>query len=197
MVLADQKTCPPSLCSFITLITYLFSLLPFTCLACLCASLCLCTLALTPYPTRCVGLSTYVIKSFLLFHSTVAPIIFILVCSKYFSPKFFYSSPPGSCHPLFTFPYPFHLPDFLQPACFSACLLFVLPLLSVVVRVSWTDAVYERSFALLTHGQHHTRTGNQARVRSIPFSPTRPRKPENVLSFSPLTPPLSPLWSRP
>jgi hypothetical protein len=42
LVLADQKTCPPFLCSFITLITYLFSLLllPFTCLACLYASLC-------------------------------------------------------------------------------------------------------------------------------------------------------------
>jgi hypothetical protein len=125
LALADQKTCPPSMCSFITLITYLFSLLPFTCLACLCDSLCLCTLALTPYPTRCVGLSTYVIKSFLLFHSTVALIIFILVCSKFFSPKFFTPPPPGSCHPFFTFYPTLHLPDFLQPACFSACLLLL------------------------------------------------------------------------
>ena len=75
-----------------------------------------------------------------------------------FFTQVFYSSPPESCHPFFTFLYPFHLPDLLQPAFFSACLLSVLPLLSVVVRVSWTDAVCGRSFALLTHGQHHTRT---------------------------------------
>jgi hypothetical protein len=45
--------------NIITLITYLYSLLPFTCLACLCASLCLCTLALTPCPTRCCWLIAY------------------------------------------------------------------------------------------------------------------------------------------
>ncbi len=66
---------------------------------------------------------------FFLFHSTVAPIISF--CSKvffhqsFFSPKFFLLLPPGSCHPFFTFHYPFHLPDFLQPACFSACLLLL------------------------------------------------------------------------
>jgi hypothetical protein len=38
-----------------------------------------------------------VIKSFLLFHSTVAPIIFILVCSKFFHQSFFTPPPPGSC----------------------------------------------------------------------------------------------------
>ena len=49
----------PSLFNLITLITYLFSLLlvPFTCLACLRASLCSCTLA-SPYLTRDVVLST-------------------------------------------------------------------------------------------------------------------------------------------
>ncbi len=149
-----------------------------------------------PYPTWCVGLSTYVIKSFLSFHSTatVAPIIFILVCSKFFSPKFFYSSPAGSCHPLFTFPYPFHLPDFLQPACFSACLLFVLPLLSVVVRVSWTDALCGRSFALLTHGQHHTRTQAIKHVCGVFRSP-RPClvSQRTFCPSAPLPPPLSPL----
>ncbi len=79
----------------------------------------------TAYPTRCVGLSTYVIKSFLLFHSTVTPIIFIFVCSKFFHQSFFTSPPPGSCHPFFTFYPTLHLPDFLQPACFSACLLLL------------------------------------------------------------------------
>ena len=60
---------PPPVLSFITLITYQFSLLPFACLACLCASLCSRTLVCTPYPTRCVNLSTYVILSFCDFHS--------------------------------------------------------------------------------------------------------------------------------
>ncbi len=108
---------------------------------------------------------------------------------------FFTPPPPGSCHPLFTFPYPFHLPDFLQPACFSACLLFVLPLLSVVVRVSWTDAVYGRSFALLTHGQHHTRTQAIKHVCGVSRSPDQAHKARERLSFSPL-PPLCPRCGR-
>ena len=120
-----QEPYPLPCFNLIILITYLISLLPFTCLACLCVSLWLCTLALTPYPTRCVGLSTYVIKSFLLFHSTVTPIIFILVCSKFFHQSFLLLPPPGSCHPLFTFYPTLHLPNFLQPACFSACLLLL------------------------------------------------------------------------
>jgi hypothetical protein len=120
---------PPSLFELITLITYLFSLLPFACLACLCTGLCLRTLALTPYPTQCVGLSTYVIKSFVLFHSklTVAPIIAFLSFQSIFSPKFFFTFPPWLLSPIFHlyYYYPFHLPDFLQPACFSACLLLL------------------------------------------------------------------------
>ncbi len=148
MVLAEQKTCPPSLCSFITLITYLFSLLPFTCLACLCASLCLCTIALIPYPTRCVGSSTYVIKSFLLFHSTVAPIIFILVCSKCFHQSVFYSSTPWVLSPIFhLLPYP--SPSWLPSASLLLCLLVVVACepLSLrncpcqFVRVSWAEGV--------------------------------------------------------
>jgi hypothetical protein len=114
--------------NLITLITYLFSLLPFTCLACLCASLCLCiTLALTPYPTRCVGLSTYVIKPFSisLYCRTNHFLLFFL----FFHQSFFHFSPPPPPHVLshtFHFlPYSFHLPDFLQPACFSACFAFV------------------------------------------------------------------------
>ncbi len=59
---ADQKTCPPSLCSFITLITYQFSLLSLLVLACLSASLCLLTLAFTLTYTG-VDLSTlYIIN---------------------------------------------------------------------------------------------------------------------------------------
>jgi hypothetical protein len=62
---------------------------------------------------------------------------------------FIFLPPPGFCHPLFTFVFlwlPFHLPDLLQPACFSACLcLFSLwPLLPlcgsgwVGLTVVWT-----------------------------------------------------------
>ena len=104
---------------------------------------------------RGVDLSTYVILSFCTsFRSFHLPTNRF----SFFFTKVFLLLPPGSCHPFFTFLYPCHLPDLLQPAFFSACLLSVLPLLSVVVRVSWTDAVCGRSFALLTHGQHHTRT---------------------------------------
>ena len=134
MVLADKRTCPPSLCEFITLITYLF--FPLTlCLSCLPSGQ---PVRAHPSPTYLVGLSTYVIKSFLLFHSTVAPII--LLCSKVFCfTKIVYSSPLGlvthfSLSPtLFTF-----LTCFSQlaslPACFLCCLCC-----SVVVRVSWTE----------------------------------------------------------
>ncbi len=89
-----QEPYPLPCFNIITLITYLFSLLPFTCLACLCASLCLCTLALTPYPTRCVGLSTYVIKSFSisLFCRTNHFLLFL-----FFSPKYFSLLPPPTC----------------------------------------------------------------------------------------------------
>ncbi len=175
MVLADQRTCPPSLCSFITLITYQFSLLLFVCLCLACLWLAALTYP-SPTPPYCtvVGLSTYLILSFLLFHSTVAPII--LLCSKvFFSPKFFLLLPPWVLSPTFHFPYPFHLPDFLQPACFSACLFAACSLCclccSVVVRVSWTDAVCGRSFALLTHGQHHTRTQAVKHVCGVFRSP--------------------------
>jgi hypothetical protein len=120
LVRENQRTCTPSLLEFITLITYQFSLLLFFCLTCPWLAA-LTYPSLTPPYCTVVGLSTYVILSFLLFHSTVGPIT--LLCSKvFFSPNVFHLSPPGSCHPLFTFLYPFHLPDLLQPACFSACL---------------------------------------------------------------------------
>jgi hypothetical protein len=130
-----------------------------------------------------------VILSFLLFHSTVAPII--LLYSKINSPKFFYSSPHGSCHPLFSFLYLFHLPDFLQPACFSACLLSLWPLLSLYAGWVGLTGCCGRSAALLTHGQHHTRTQAIKHVCGG-FLPERPVSPGNFLCFSPLTPPLSP-----
>ena len=124
MVLANQKTCPPSLFELTTLITYLFSFLLFACLACHRACLCSPTVALTIYPTRCVGSSTYVILSFL---------IFFVLCNNRFDfvfTKVFFTSPPlglvTHSSLLSFFDYPFHLPDLLQSACFSACLLLFL-----------------------------------------------------------------------
>jgi hypothetical protein len=85
-----------------------------------------------PSPTYLVGLSAYVIKSFFeprFAPFTLPPIVFVFFVQQIcFTPP-----PPGSCHPRFTFPYPFHLPDLLQPACFSACLLSVWPLLPLLL----------------------------------------------------------------
>jgi hypothetical protein len=132
LVLADQKACPPSLCEFITLITYQFSLVTLRLSCCPWPAYHLRTLADTT-SLKGVGLSTYVILSFCIslycrtnhFHSCLLKLVFTKV--------FFTLPPPGSCHPLFTLLYPFHLPDFLQPACFSACFFFCtsccLPLL--------------------------------------------------------------------
>ena len=55
---------PPTLFDFITLITYQFSLLPFACLACLCASLCSRTLV---SPLTLPGVLTYQHTWFCLF----------------------------------------------------------------------------------------------------------------------------------
>ncbi len=204
MVLADQKTCPPSLCEFITLITYQFS--PVT-LRLSCWPLA--SLPLT-YPSRhrfIEGCWLINIRdSVFLFHSTVARRTnhFNLVCSNCFhqSPKFFYSPPPGSCHPLFTLLYPFHLPDFLQPACFLLLCLFALCVVASVAPVrcavlgelDWPccDVV----LPYYTRSAPYLETGNQARERSL-WSPRKARKPREILFFSPLTPSLSLLWSRP
>ncbi len=133
----------------------------------------------TPYRTRSVGLSTYVIKSFSSF------------CVSFHQPflvfsfqSFFTSPPPGSCHPLFTFHYPFTiLTSFSQlvslPACSLCCLCC-----SVVVRVSWTDGVCGRSAALLTHGQHHTRTQAIKHVCGG-FPPDKARKPRERFVLQP------------
>ncbi len=61
LVLADKRTCPPSLCEFITLITYQFSFFLLTlCLSCLPLGQ---PVRAYPSPTYLVGLpTTYVIK---------------------------------------------------------------------------------------------------------------------------------------
>ena len=129
MVLPDKRTRSPSLCEFITLITYQFSLLPFACLACLCAGLRSRTLVYTPYPTRCVDLSFNIRDSvFLRFHSCLLSSRTNHFLSFLFFTKVFFNLPPTPClvshFSLFTLL--FTLPDFLQQLASPACLHFSL-----------------------------------------------------------------------
>jgi hypothetical protein len=132
-----QEPYPLPCLNLITLITYLFSLLLYVCLSCPWASPYLRTLADTTllHGRWLINIRDSVFSFISLYCRTNH---FILVCSKcFFSPKFFSFSPPGSCHPLFTFLYPFHLSDFLQPACFSAFfLLFVVSVLPLASSVT-------------------------------------------------------------
>ncbi len=71
----------------------------------------------TPYPTRCVDLSTYVILSFCDSHQS-----FLIV---FFLPKFFqFPSPPCLVSHFSLFTLLFTLPDFLQQLASPACLYF-------------------------------------------------------------------------
>jgi hypothetical protein len=131
LVLANKRTCPPSLFDFITLITitYQFSLLLFVCFRLPFAGLHPTLTYPSPLHLYCtgVGLPTYVILSFL-FHSTVAPII--LLCSKVFLfTAFVFSSPLGLVthfslfSTLFTF-----LTSFSHLASLPACCCFCVGL---------------------------------------------------------------------
>ena len=129
---------PPPLFAFITLITYQFSLLPFACLACLCASLCSRTLVSPlPYPVCwLINIRDSVFWRFLQSHQS----FFV------FLPKFFFNSPPPvSCLSLFTFHSTLH-PSWLPSAACFTCLFAFLSLcvslcLFAAVRVSWTEGV--------------------------------------------------------
>ena len=144
-ILWFKESWPPSLFAFITLITYQFSLLPFACLACLCASLCSRTLV---SPLTLPGVLTYQHTWFCLLRFFV-PTRTNHFLSYYFLPKFFFFSisPPPPClvshFSLFTLL--FTLPDFLQqlasPACLHFSLLCQRTCLFAAVRVSWTEGV--------------------------------------------------------
>ena len=128
---------PPPLFAFITLITYHFSLLPFACLACLCASLYSRTLVCTFYPTRCVDLSTYVILSFCDFF-----LVYCLKSHQSFFTKVFSIPPPVSCLSLFTFHSTLHPSWLPSAACFTCLFAFCLcGFPAVAVQVSWTEGV--------------------------------------------------------
>jgi hypothetical protein len=121
LVLANLRNCSPSLCSFITLILNHVSVSVFSYLCLSCISLACLTLV-TPSPYSCVvDLSTYVILSFC-FILFFTPIVFLFSSSR--QTEIFFS-PPRVLSPIFslsTFYPTLHLPDLLQPACFSACL---------------------------------------------------------------------------
>ncbi len=87
----------------------------------LCASLCVLPLAFT-LPYTGVDLSTYVILSFYIFLFFLPIVFFSRPLDRQ---KNFFLPPLGSCLPFLFLLYPFHLPDLLQPACFSACLLLL------------------------------------------------------------------------
>jgi hypothetical protein len=125
LVLADQKTCPPSLCEFITLITYQLSPV---------------TLRLSCWPLACLPLAypsrhhfiegcwlINIRDSVFLFHSTVAPIISFL-SAKIVSTKVSFTPPPlglvthfSLYSTLFTF-----LTSFSQLASLPVCTLCCL-----------------------------------------------------------------------
>jgi hypothetical protein len=87
-----------------------YSSLVLLCRLCLRAKPVLAYPSPTPYRTRSVGLSTYVIKSFSSFCFVFSPNIFILFFSICF-----YFPPPGSCLSLFTF----HCPFLVRSLCLT------------------------------------------------------------------------------
>jgi hypothetical protein len=182
--------------NLITLITYLFSILPSypsLVLARLCAGLCTRTLALTlTLPgVLCVGLSTYVIKSFcsflpfhqsfsLFFHLTFfnSPPHHHLVC--HFSSFFF------SCLYLRL---PFHPTrlHFSQLSSLPVCIPCSL-CRPAVIRVSWTEGESVCVGKPHTIPQHHTQTQTTSTFsRPPPAAQGLVRGRETVLS--PLLPP--------
>ena len=179
-----KESWPPSLFAFITLITYQFSLLPFACLACLCASLCSRTLV---SPLTLPGVLTYQHTWFCLFaiftlvYCQVAPIIFYPFYQSFFHFLIFSS--------------PLTLPDLLQPAFFT-CLfcLFVLPLFSL--RPYGWVGLTRRVCGFAHHFPRQHRTQTQ---RASKFEPLHPllrlaQVAKGRLSFSPFTFPSPPLW---
>ena len=140
-------------------IRYQFSFLPFACLACLCASLCSRTLVHTSYPTRCVDLSTYVIKSFepFWFFFTHPPIVFRFLFWDFPPPRVV--SLTFSFLSLFYLQLPFQpFPTSLQPACFT--FLFLSPCVASVLcgRTGESDWRGECAVLPTTFPQHRTQT---------------------------------------
>ena len=132
---STKDSWPPSLFAFITLITYQFSLLPFACLACLCASLCSRTLVSPlPYPVCwLINIRDSVFLRFL-YENDDYFLSFLRTFFVFFYPSFFNFPPPCLVSHFSLFTLLFTLPDFLQqlasPACLHSC-LFVLASVSL------------------------------------------------------------------
>ncbi len=135
-----KGTLPPLSLSLITLITYQLSFYPLPALVGLGQPV-LTYSSRHTLPYLCVGLSTYVIKSFFLFHSTVAPIcsFCFLFHQRFFSLP---PPPPVSCLSLFTFYSTLH-PSWLTSANLLLCLFrfFVssLCLAELLVSICWCE----------------------------------------------------------
>ena len=136
------------------------------------------------------------IRDFVFFESLFVPCTLPPIVFRFFFISFSFHSPPTPCRSLITSSTLEFFPTCFSQLPFSACLLSVLPLLSVAVRVSWTEGESVLAGKPHTIPQHHTRTQTITHVCGG-FPPDKDRKPWERLFFSPSTPPLSPLWSRP
>ncbi len=116
--------------NLITLITYQFSFLLFACLACLRVSLC--SLPLAPR-TLLAYQHTWLSLFWTSFRSFYPPTNRF----RFFSTKYFYSSPPWVLSPTFHFSLPFS-PSWIASASLLLCLFaFVLFVASVVSAAGW------------------------------------------------------------
>jgi hypothetical protein len=138
------------------------------------------------YPTRCVGLSTYVILSFLNLFSflfTLPPIVFVFFTSPFI---FSHSSPllvghsslflPLNSSRLASASFP------SLPVCSLCCLCC-----SVVVRVSWTEGDSVRVGK--PHTSLSTIPGHRQQARCGALPPAKASKAREPCSSAPLPPP--------
>ncbi len=186
LVLADQRTCPPSPVFIHNLnqVSVFFLTLRLSCLPSGQPALAY------PSPTYLVGLSTYVIKSFWTpFRSFYPPTNRF----RFFFTKVFLLLPPlglvthfSLSSTLFTF-----LTCFSQLASVPVCVCSLCGLCCLWSPGELNGRVCDVVLLYYKPSAPYPGAGNQARVRR--FSPRQARKPRERLCFRPLTPPLVPV----
>ncbi len=132
-----------------------------------------------PYPLPCLNLITLITYHVSIFSVTLSLSCLPLACLALHTP---------SRHPLAARVLAY------QHAWF--CLFFhstFAPIIFILFQIifhqiCFTDGLCGRSFALLTHSQHHTRTQAIKHVCGG-FPPTRPVSPGNICASAPLPPP--------